>query len=152
MKLVYSLLIAFVALSTYAQKITEKDLLGSWHLSRFEMNGVLANLETGEANATDPALNGSPDIEYLKNMLKGPMGEKLKSNKMIFKTGGIVQMAEMDKVDEYTYTITEAGATDQLTVNSPEKIMFEAALVGGALKLSLTGSRHPTTMYFAKDK
>jgi hypothetical protein len=131
-------MLLLVCAGMQAQTITEKDLLGEWHIVKFDFSGITGNLETGEVTVSDPDLEATPDdINFVKNILTGPEGEELKKGRLIVKEGLVVDILEKGRTETGSYQlINENGAQLMKMRVDHDTIKLFIALKDGELSLS----------------
>lgn len=127
-KILSTLIILLFAVSAFAQKITEKELLGKWRMTETTMGKSHINLKEkkvkiDEATAKDNGMTVA-DMEAL-------ILENLDSMEkyMVFLEGSKVDMAIYDGMNEtHDYTLYEKDNNQILKVQEDEmKIWFDGA-------------------------
>lgn len=115
-KFIYLLAICLImSVSAIAQKITDKDLQGSWKLTGFNQNGITLDLATGTVTVSEemkaqlsPEMMGQID-ESVKQVL-----EPLRASNVTFTGQSIMQnMGGQEKSG--TYTIKESDGRQIMT-------------------------------------
>lgn len=137
--LLFTLLAAGMA---HSQTITEKDLLGEWHIVKINLDGIEADFETNTVTVTDPALEATPDdIEFVREMMAGPEGEEYRKGGLIFKPGFIVEMVEIGSTEAFSYKIINENGSQAFEIkpDGSTGVKIQIALKDGVLSLNQGG-------------
>lgn len=114
-KIIYLLALCLITVSAIAQKLTDKDLQGSWKLAVFNHNGVNVNVSTGAVTISEEMKSQlSPEMmsqidESVKEVL-----EPLRASNVTFTGNSIMQnMGGQEK--NGTYTIKDKDGHQVMT-------------------------------------
>lgn len=146
-KTFFTLIVCFLAISTFAQKITEKELLGKWRMTETTMGKSFIDLKNGTAKI-DPefAKGNGMTVPEMEAIIKENMAAMEKY--VDFRAGSKVEMAIYDnEMQEYDYTIYEKDNNQILKVQEDEmKIWFD----GAKLKMFIPSDEMDMTATFER--
>ncbi|MES2487238.1 MAG: hypothetical protein V4581_14980 [Bacteroidota bacterium] len=146
-KLKFVVVALLISLASQAQTITEKSLLGEWRVAKIEIEGVLANLDTGEVKAVDPEV-GKENLDMVQGIMDGGGADEIKEIKLVFKPGSMVDLHDNNGIETASYTLENKANKQVLTLNIDEPSGLEASFEDGLLKL--VDDVEGTVMYMAK--
>jgi len=143
-------IVCFVmAVSAFAQKISEKDLLGKWEISFVNIEGTTIDFETGTITIAPGAAEAEGITEAdLKSRITTAMGTKADSF-VLFSEGSQLLISIRGQEDvKGQYTITERGGQPFITHGGIE---YRADLKDGKLNLTMpAGEGVEVAMRFKK--
>ncbi|MEL1243657.1 hypothetical protein AAEO56_05245 [Flavobacterium sp. DGU11] len=137
MKKIFCSLMLFVFMTTaFAQKITEKDLSGTWKLTAFEANGMTINYKTSDI-ILSPKMKekyGDKAETFRKMMVEELKKNKPKQQELFFEDGiKVIFRKENEEPLSWHYYIFEKEGVEYLQMNGGD---FMMTMSGKALVLS----------------
>jgi len=127
----------FVAVSAFAQKITEQQLLGKWEISFVNIEGTTIDFETDAITLAPGAAEAEGISEAdIRARIKGAMGTKAESH-VLFEQGHQMLLSINGQEDvSGQYTISEKDGQQFITHGG---IKHKAEIKDGKLTLVLPG-------------
>jgi hypothetical protein len=141
----------FIAFAAQAQTITQDSLLGRWQLVKLDLDGFLADVQTGAVTAKNPDNTDSEELQIVQEMLQTPAFQDFKEHPIVFKPGGIIEIPGSNGANKGGYSFVNQNGTEVLYVALRSNITFPASLKNGMLHVSTGGADPGAGMYFKKE-
>ncbi len=114
-KLIYLFVACCICSVASAQKVSEKDLQGSWKLAAFNASGIYLDLATGLVTVSEELKSQlTPDIMEQINEGMKQATEQLKNSTTVF-SGNTVEQKIGGKEKKGTYTLKDEAGMQTLT-------------------------------------
>ena len=127
-RLIYLFVACSISLTALAQKITDKDLQGSWKLAGYNQNGIAVNIATGAVTVSEEMKNqiSAEMMSQIDESVKQVL-EPLRASSVTFTGAAIFQnMGGQEK--NGTYTLKESDGRQVMTTTWSDNTTSETSV------------------------
>lgn len=144
-KIIYLFIACFISTIATAQKVTEKDLQGTWNLAAFNSNGLHLDMATGTVTVSEELKSQlSPEmVAELNESVKEGI-PALRSSNIVF-TGKNTKQEIAGQVKSGTFIIKEINGEQYIITTYPDKTTSETGVAIKDKKLYISKSEQGQT-------